>query len=116
MRGSKASRRQSPMKLILITQIAIAKPGGSHNQGAFSRIVGEVASLIMFPQLGVGAWTPRPRNDRLVSVHAFDNQPVQSSASAEQARAHRRRLDLQQFGDSLVWQPFAQAEMQQEPI
>src|SRR5258708_17790801 len=75
MRGSKASRKPSPMKLILITQIAMAKPGGSHNQGAFSRIVGEVASLIMFPQLGVGAWTPRPRNDRLVSVRIAPATP-----------------------------------------
>src|SRR5262245_63884826 len=61
-RGSKASRRASPTRLVARTVRVIAIPGKIPTQGADSR-TGR-ASMIIPPQDGVGGWTPGPRNER----------------------------------------------------
>ena len=49
------------MKFTAITMIAIARPGESQSHGISDNTVGDWASLRIFPQLGVGGRTPRPR-------------------------------------------------------
>src|ERR671917_406811 len=61
-----ARRKPSPMKLNASTVTKIAKPGAKAIQGATSRYWDPVRSIE--PQLGVGGWTPTPRNDRDASV------------------------------------------------
>ncbi|SMB69836.1 Uncharacterised protein [Acinetobacter baumannii] len=63
MRGSKASRRPSPIKLIASTASTIAAPAGIHCQGYCSRMLTLRATLIRLPQVAVGGCTPRPRKE-----------------------------------------------------
>src|SRR2546426_12479479 len=54
------------MKLIETTARKIASPGKIAVHGAMFISAG--ASFSMFPQLGVGGWLPRPRNDSVDSA------------------------------------------------
>src|SRR5688572_18615852 len=71
-RGSSASRRPSPMKLIETTARKMKKPGKNAIHGALS--ISVVAWLSMFPHDGVGGWIPRPRNDSRSEEHTSELQ------------------------------------------
>src|SRR5690606_6329744 len=67
-RGSSASRKPSPTRLIAMTAAKIMMPGGIHSQG-FNASTRQVrASVSMLPHEGRGGWTPRPRKERALSV------------------------------------------------
>src|SRR5207237_5417337 len=71
-RGSSDRLRESPKRLAPSTVTTMARPGmadSHHALPTYSR-----PSLIIPPQLGVGGWTPRPRNDS-------DDSTMISSAS-----------------------------------
>ena len=53
LRGSRASRKPSPMKLMHNTVIIISKPGKNHSHGALWIYLTELSSML--PQLAVGA-------------------------------------------------------------
>src|SRR6185503_3647527 len=59
LRGSNASRRPSPKKLMLSTVNRINMPGKNQSQGAESRYFADLSSIL--PQLAVGSCTPSPR-------------------------------------------------------
>src|SRR5688572_8784662 len=59
MRGSRASLRPSPTKLIAMTVTRIIRPGKIATHGAW--IMSPWARNSMLPQLAVGGWTPSPR-------------------------------------------------------
>src|SRR5699024_5600508 len=61
MFGSIASRSPSPSRLILITVIKIAIPGGIHSHGRFWKSISELAVVIIFPHEAVGGTTPNPK-------------------------------------------------------
>src|SRR5690242_19982147 len=62
-RGSRYSRRPSPMKLNARTVSAIAMPGKISACGAACNVERSRASSIITPHEGAGGGTPRPRND-----------------------------------------------------
>src|SRR6185503_11481002 len=62
-RGSIASRSASPSRLNPSTAAPIASPGNTDVHGACRSWYKSRPSAIIEPQLGVGGWTPRPRND-----------------------------------------------------
>lgn len=65
--GSSASRMASPTRLKASTVNTIAAPGKNVSQGASRSTICPL--LIMFPHVGVGSVTPRPRNDNKASVN-----------------------------------------------
>src|ERR1044072_5932277 len=62
-RGSRYSRRPSPMKLKASTVSAMAMPGKISACGATCSVDKSRASSIMTPHDGAGGGTPSPRND-----------------------------------------------------
>ena len=67
VRGSKASRRPSPIKLILQIVITSITPAGTHAHGQAVRTVRDCAPFRILPQEAVGGITPIPRKLRLDS-------------------------------------------------
>ena len=67
-RGSKASRKASPMKLMLSTVRKMSRPGKKPRHQWPSRTTGTCASCSMRPQVASGGWKPRPRKDRVDSA------------------------------------------------
>src|SRR2546430_17713594 len=65
-RGSRASRRPSPMKLIERTARKIIRPGKRARVGEIVRKF--CASNSRRPQVGVSGGKPRPRNERVDSA------------------------------------------------
>src|SRR5262249_55424640 len=57
-RGSKMSRRPSPIRLRPSTVTTMQRPGISARYGASATSVWLSASIL--PQLGIGGWAPRP--------------------------------------------------------
>src|SRR5699024_2920234 len=62
--GSRASRRESPMKLNAITTLRIARPGKTPSHHASIWLI---APEIIDPHSAVGGWAPKPRKDSPVS-------------------------------------------------
>jgi hypothetical protein len=60
------SRNPSPSMLKAITVTMIAKPGTVTSQGSMVRKV--MPELIMFPQVGMGGFTPNPRKLKAASI------------------------------------------------
>src|SRR5690606_33292998 len=75
MRGSRASRSTSPMKLKAITTIAMAAPGKTLIHQAVVRY--DCPSAIIWPHDGVGGWTPRPRNESVASPMIAPPTPIE---------------------------------------
>src|SRR4029079_3160549 len=64
-RGSSASRKPSPMKLMVSTVRKIAAPAKISQCGAMSIV--SLASNSTRPQVGISGGKPNPRNDRVDS-------------------------------------------------
>src|SRR5713101_10218676 len=65
-RGSRASRRPSPTKLMARTVRKIAAPGNTVIHQLSSVV--PMALVSRLPQLAVGGWIPKPRNDSVLST------------------------------------------------
>src|ERR1043165_3583646 len=74
-RGSRYSRRPSPMKLKASTVSAIAMPGKIKACGATANVERSRASSIITPQDGAGGGTPSPRNDNDASESTAPAMP-----------------------------------------
>src|SRR5690625_1214130 len=66
--GSIASRSPSPSRLILMTVMKIAIPGGIQSHGRFWKSISELAVVIIFPHEAVGGTTPNPKKLKVDSL------------------------------------------------